>query len=195
MGFGLRATNRVEKWTSFTGQTYALLVLIFVKYSFTLRKISNNISLCVSLESSKHPEPILAKHCGKCLTLYLSSCPTLLHSPVCPPSIRVREAPVRVCVLTLAGARWAVPRWSPGPLDGRGCGCWGPCSPGWRESAAGWTHPPWAGSHSLQSEGGQEEEQETWRQLWNISAVHFWVYSVDLRGLCWASQEVESHSL
>lgn len=96
-----------------------------------------------------------AKYCGKFLIFYCLSCPTLLHSLVCPRDIRVREAPVRVCVLTLAGARWAVPRWSPAPLDGRGCGCWAPCSRGWRESAAGWTRPPSAGLRSLQSEGGQ----------------------------------------
>ncbi len=102
-------------------------------------------------------------------------------------NIRVREAPVRVCVLTLAGARWAVPRWSPAPLDGRGCGCWGPCSPGWQESAAGWTHPPSAGSHSLQSDGGHRrnkndgEDNADSSQLWNIR-----VHSLGLQSFCWA---------
>lgn len=105
------------------------------------------------LRSSTHPE-----HTVQQTSLYstLKVKPHYyVHSSA--PHIRVREAPVRVCVLTLAGARWAVPRWFPGPLDGTGCGCSGPCSPGWPGSAAGWTRPPWAGSHSLRSEA--EETQ------------------------------------
>lgn len=83
---------------------------------------------------------------------------SLIKQKSTPSLLRVRDAPVRVCVLTLAGARWAVPRWSPEPLGGTGCGCWAPCSPGWRASAAGWKRPPWAGSRSQRSERARKRK-------------------------------------
>lgn len=134
-------------------------------------KININTSFAVWLGSPDHAQLTLkivppTKHCHR--FSFLSSWWSLLYAakfiflttppPPLPAQIRVREAPVCVCVLTLAGVRWAVPRWSLVPRDGTSCGCWAPCSPGWQESAAGWTRPPSAGSRSLQSGCGQRRK-------------------------------------